>query len=77
MMYLKPSADFMAFLRKVKSCEGGVFLNTPNGDSLNLRSALCQMIAVIAIKKLRNTEGLEIQCENPKDYLLLGDFLSE
>lgn len=77
MMRLKLSADFPAFLRTVKGCTGAVHLKTSNGDSLELHSALCQLIAVVAIKKLRTSDSVEILCENDEDYEKLKDFLTQ
>jgi len=76
-MRLKSSADFMAFLRKTKTCEGTVQLRTTNGDTLDLRSSLCQMIAVVTIRKLTKADSVEIWCEKGGDYLLLKDYLTE
>jgi len=77
MMRLKSSSDFMAFLRKAKTCEGTVQLKTTDGDTLDLRSTLCQMIAVVTIRKLRKADSVEIWCEKDGDYLLLKDYLTE
>lgn len=77
MMRLKSSVDFMAFLKTAKTCQGAVRLVTSNGDMLDLRSALCQMIAVITVKRLKGAESVEIQCEKAEDYQLLKDYLTE
>lgn len=77
MMQLNPSSNFMEFLKKTKQCKGDIILRTPNGDSLNLHSALCQMIAIITVNKLKNAGSVEIHCETDEDYTLLAEYLCE
>jgi hypothetical protein len=59
--------DLEDFIKVVDECKGDVFLETSDGDILNLKSKLCQMIGISTI--LKNTEIAEatIRCTNPED----------
>lgn len=66
--------DFEDFIKVVDECKGDVFLETSDGDILNLKSKLCQMIGLSTI--LKNTEIGEatIRCANPEDETMLFRF---
>ncbi len=66
--------DFDDFIRAVEDCKGDVYLETKDGDVLNLKSRLCQMIGLATI--LNHTEVVEatIRCTNPEDETLLFRF---
>ena len=66
--------DFADFIKALDSCKGDVFLETPDGDCLNLKSKLCQMIGLSTI--LSNSEVTEatIRCTNPEDETMLFRF---
>ena len=57
-------ADFMQTLDK---CQGDVFLETPEGDVLNLKSKLCQMIGLANILEGCSIAEAVIRCSNPDD----------
>ena len=59
--------DLEDFIKVVDECKGDVYLETSDGDILNLKSKLCQMIGISTI--LKNTEIAEatIRCTNPED----------
>ena len=62
------------FIKAVDKCKGDVYLETADGDVLNLKSKLCQMIGLSTI--LSNTEVAEatLRCANPQDETLLFRF---
>lgn len=66
--------DFNDFIKAVDECKGDVYLETSDGDVLNLKSKLCQIIGLSTI--LNNAEILEadIRCTNPEDESLLFRF---
>lgn len=66
--------DFNDFIKAIDECKGDVFLETNDGDVLNLKSKLCQMIGLSTI--LSNTEVAEanIRCTNAEDESLLFRF---
>lgn len=75
-MKLNPRASIPAFLQAVQNCVGEVCFVTPEGDNLNLKSALSQFVfaAVIAgnLKELDGTITVEVQ----EDARLLGEYCS-
>ncbi len=66
--------DFEDFIKVVDECKGDVFLETIDGDILNLKSKLCQIIGISTI--LKNTEISEatIRCVNSEDETKLFRF---
>lgn len=66
--------DFSDFIKAIDECKGDVYLETTDGDVLNLKSKLCQMIGLATI--LSNTEIAEatLRCANPEDESLLFRF---
>lgn len=66
--------DFEDFIKEVDECKGDVFLETVDGDILNLKSKLCQMIGISTI--LKNTEIAEatVRCANSEDETKLFRF---
>ncbi|MBR4910364.1 MAG: hypothetical protein IKZ47_03455 [Clostridia bacterium] len=61
-------------VKVVDSCKGNVYLETEEGDSLNLKSKLCQMLGISII--LANTEISQawVRCEDPGDESKLFRF---
>ena len=69
-MNLKSNADVVMFLKAVKKCRGDVFLETDEGDRLNLKSVLSQYIfAVIADDRKFSVESRIICSEGDAKYL--------
>lgn len=68
------NVDFDDFIKAVDECKGDVYLETNDGDVLNLKSKLCQMLGLSTI--LKNTEVTEatIRCTNPEDETMLFRF---
>ena len=68
------NVDFDDLIKTVDECKGDVYLETTDGDVLNLKSKLCQMIGLSTI--LKNTEVAEatIRCANPEDETKLFRF---
>lgn len=66
--------DLADFIKAIDQCKGEVFLETDEGDVLNLKSKLCQMIGLSTI--LSNTEIAEanLRCTNAEDESLLFRF---
>ncbi len=68
------NVDFEDFIKAIDECKGDVYLETIDGDVLNLKSKLCQMIGLSTI--LKNTEVAEatIRCTNAEDETMLFRF---
>lgn len=73
-MKLKSNINVPDFLQAVQVCTGEVFFITPEGDHLNLKSALSQFIftAVIA-GQLQKLDGC-ITAQDPQDEILLSQY---
>ena len=68
------NADFNDFIKLVDQCKGDVFLETDDGDVLNLKSKLCQIIGIANILKGAEISEAKIRCANPDDESLLFRF---
>lgn len=66
--------DFDEFIRALDSCKGDVFLETDEGDVLNLKSKLCQIMGIANILKNATVSEATIRCTNPEDETLLFRF---
>lgn len=66
--------DFADFIKAIDQCKGDVFLETVDGDILNLKSKLCQIIGLSTI--LTNTSVTEatLRCTDPEDETMLFRF---
>ncbi len=63
--------DFMAVL---DACEGDVFMVTPDGDRLNLKSKLCQIIGFTQLIEGGRVTNAHIECSNKADETKLFRF---
>lgn len=74
-MRIKNISEPSRFFSAVNQCKGRVELLTGEGDCLNLRSALCQYIALTQMFQDKNIGGVELALSDPQDYALLAEFL--
>lgn len=74
-MHLKTNIDITKFLMSIKNCEGQVLFETPEGDRLNLTSALSQYIFCSAIGQSFDWNQGTIRCEISDDILILTPYL--
>lgn len=71
--------DVKAFLAVLDTCEGDVFLVTREGDHLNLKSKLCQLVGLTQLIEGGKIAEAYIVCQQPDDerklfrFNLLGD----
>lgn len=71
--------DVTKFLAVLDTCEGNVYLVTSEGDRLNLRSKLCQLVGLTKLIEGGKITEACIYCENKDDesklfrFNLLGD----
>ena len=71
--------DVAKFLAVLDTCEGNVYLVTEEGDKLNLKSKLCQLIGLTQLIEGGKIAEAYIIAENPDDerklfrFNLLGD----
>lgn len=66
--------DFQEFINALDSCKGDVYLETDEGDILNLKSKLCQIMGIANILKNATVSEAVIRCANPEDETLLFRF---
>lgn len=66
--------DFGEFIQALDSCKGDVFLETEEGDVLNLKSKLCQIMGIANILSNATVTEARIRCSNPEDETLLFRF---
>lgn len=74
-MHLKNDINIIKFLTEIKKCKGEVFFETPDGDSLSLKSALSQYIFCSIINEPELlSEGI-IRFEDETDSSTLRSYL--
>ena len=66
--------DVQAFLAEIDTCEGDVFLVTDEGDRLNLKSKLCQLIGLTKLIEGGKISDAHIECQKPEDETKLYRF---
>ena len=66
--------DMADFMQTLEACKGDVFLETNEGDVLNLKSKLCQMMGIANILKGAIINEATIRCTNMEDETLLFRF---
>ena len=62
------------FLKVIDSCSGQVELVTADGDRLNLKSRLCQLIGFTRLIEGGTLAEAELVCEDPADESKLFRF---
>ncbi|MDL2258649.1 polya polymerase [Eubacteriales bacterium OttesenSCG-928-K08] len=63
------------FFEVLNECQGRVELVTSEGDRLNLKSTLCQYIALTQMFKDARIDDVELIVSDPEDFTKLLDFL--
>ncbi len=62
------------FSEVIDSCKGDVFLVTPEGDRLNLKSKLCQLIGFTKLIEGGIVSTATLECSDPEDESKLFRF---
>ena len=68
------NVEVQAFLAEIDKCEGDVFLVTDEGDRLNLKSKLCQLIGLTQLIVGGKISNAHLECSNPEDETKLFRF---
>lgn len=63
--------DLDKFLKAVDACKGDVYLETDEGDVLNLKSKLCQIIGLTTILNNAEIGEATIRCTDQDDETML------
>lgn len=66
--------DVPAFLKVLDECKGRVYLATRDGDHVNLRSKLSQLVGLTQLIQGGKIAEAYIICENPEDESKLFRF---
>lgn len=66
--------DVPAFLKVLDECKGKIFLVTDEGDKLNLKSKLCQLVGLTKLIEGGKIASASIVCENQEDESKLFRF---
>lgn len=74
-MHLKKDFNITEFLKQVTYCQGEVYFETPEGDSLSLKSALSQYIFCSLTNEDDIFRNGTIRTELEQDKTLLAYFL--
>lgn len=73
-MKIKNINQLNDFIAAVNQCQGGVWLESPEGDKFNLKSQFSQYVALGALLTERG-ENLELFCSHAEDEELFYNFL--
>lgn len=74
-MHIKNIIEPSRFFEAVNACKGSVELLTGEGDRLNLKSTLCQYIALTQMFQDERIAGVELALSDPADEIRLKEFL--
>lgn len=66
--------DLKDFNEVLASCKGDVFMVTPEGDRLNLKSKLCQLIGFTKLIEGANVAEAHLECADKEDESKLFRF---
>lgn len=75
MFRLRDQISYSAFLQKVKKCSGEVLYLTEDGDTLNLRSALSQLLFSASFMNRDAAKNARISFSDMKDAEILSEFI--
>jgi len=74
-MKIKNIKEPQKFFEVLKNCKGAVELVTSEGDRLNLKSTLCQYIALTQMFKDAQIDELDLVVSEPDDFNLILEYL--
>lgn len=66
--------DVQSFLKVLDSCEGAVYLMTRDGNRLNLKSKLCQLVGLTTLIEGGKIAEAFVMCEKESDESKLFRF---
>ena len=62
------------FTKAISECKGDVYMVTAEGDRLNLKSKLCQMLGFTSLIKGGQIASAQFECTDPEDESRLFRF---
>ena len=78
-MFKNVKVNVIEFMQVIDNCEGNVYAITPDGDKINMKSKLSQIIGIAQLFECGSFEIDTIVCEKLEDnskifrYLLYGE----
>lgn len=66
--------DVQAFIEAIDKCKGNVYLETEEGDCLNLKSKLCQFTGIAKLIEGGMIAKATVRCENMEDDAMLFQY---
>lgn len=76
-MRLKANIDIGNFGKAAGKCSGDVFLQTSDGNILNIKSLLTQYALISIMGSNHVLKNAQVVCVQEDDYQKLADFLEE
>ena len=67
--------DIEGFMKTVNDCNGSVYIISPEGDKLNLKSKLTQYYALAGLFSSPIISELELETEDPETAKRLMEFM--
>lgn len=76
-MKIKNIKDVDAFFKMIDKCSGTVELVTGEGDRLNLKSKLCQVVALAGVFSCEEIPEMELVAYEQEDVMRIVDFMGQ
>ena len=67
--------DVEGFFKTIQKCNGNVWIKTPQGDVLNLKSKITQYVMFATLFNGEQEVDMELHCDNSDDVVALTKFL--
>ncbi len=74
-MVLQNVNDIDALFQKIKQCKGTVELVSKEGDRLNMKSKLTEMLIIAKAFTHDTIKEMELVCHEPEDVAMMVDFM--
>lgn len=68
------NVDMEKLIQVIEKCKGDVYLETSEGDQLNLKSRLCQILGLSTILTSTEIDEAWVRCTNPEDETMIFRF---
>ncbi len=76
-MKVKNIKNVDAFFKMIDQCTGTVELVTSEGDRLNLKSKLCQIVALAGVFSCEEIPEMELVAYEQSDVMRIVDFMGQ
>lgn len=76
-MRIKNIRNVDEFFKMIDRCSGSVELVTSEGDRLNLKSKLCQVVALAGVFSCEEIPEMELVASEQEDIMKIIDFMGQ